>query len=348
MILIDFSAMAYQSLYSAVTATEPRVVDEYYETGDFASFMVYRILESIFETQDKFQGYGDVVLCLDGESKKNWRKKAYPMYKASRPLQRKQSKIKFDEVFPIMDGLVTALRQWSPYRVVRVPEAEGDDVIMVLAKELPGPTMIVSSDKDIIQMQRYPGIKQYSYMTQKFVTYEDKHEDSMSDWLLEHVVLGDAADDVPRVVDGLKFTPEFQKYLDDNNIKVDEMTVRNSDWMSWGFTERKGASLMPNIFERPRFGMTTARKTIEAAGGLEAWLDSDPRLRQNFEMNATLVLERGIPNTVRQDVMTEYQKADDKADAAKFEQFLESNGIAHMSLSLPANFKKTFSVEDLF
>lgn len=126
------------------------------------------------------------------------------------------------------------------------------------------------------------------------------------------------------------------------------MTVRNSDWMSWGFTERKGASLMPNIFERPRFGMTTARKTIEAAGGLEAWLDSDPRLRQNFEMNATLVLERGIPNTVRQDVMTEYQKADDKADAAKFEQFLESNGIAHMSLSLPANFKKTFSVEDLF
>ena len=348
MILIDFSATVYQSMYSAIAVTKPAEINGKYRTADFAPYMVCRTLENIFEMQERFSNCGDVVLCLDGDGSKNWRKKIYPMYKASRPIQRKESPINFNEVFEVTDSLVDTLANNSPYKVVKVPEAEGDDVIMVLAKDLPGPTTIVSSDKDIIQMQKYPGIQQYSCMTQKFVTYETKHEDSMQGWLLEHVVLGDATDDVPRIVDGLKFTESFKQFMAANGIDADEMTVRNGDWTMWGFTEHRPNTTMLDIFERPRFFISTARKLIKEYGGLDAWLDSDPRLRQNYEMNKQLVLEEGIPDSVRNDISTAYQEAKTNVNVKKFEEFLSNSGVPSTALTLPRNFKKTFTVEDLF
>lgn len=348
MILIDFSAIAYQSMYSAVAVTKPSVTgDGKYCTADFAPFMVFRTLETIFETQQRFSNCGDVVLCLDGDSSANWRKTVYPMYKSSRPVQRQQSQINFTEVFNTISELTGILNEASPYKVVRAKEAEGDDVIMVLAKELPGPTMIVSADKDLIQMQRYPGIQQYSPMTQKFVTCETKHEESLDDWLLEHVVLGDATDDVPRVVDGLEFTDAFKKHLTSINTKVDEITVRNGDWRQWGFTEQRSNGAL-DIFQRPRFGISTARREIKRFGSLDKWLDSDPRLRQNYELNRTLVLEEGIPQQVRESIKAQYREAPDTVDLKRFEEFLDQHGIQRMALTLPSNFNKRFSVEDLF
>lgn len=352
MILIDFSAIAYQSMHGAVSAVKPNVNETgKYCTEDFAPFMVYKILSSIFDVQQRFANCGDVVLCLDGEGSRNWRKTVYPMYKSSRPIQRQESPINFNEVFNILDTLVNTLTEASPYKVVKVPEAEGDDVIMVLAKELPAPTMIISSDKDIIQMQRYPGIKQYSPMTQSFVTYETKHEDSMDNWLLEHVVLGDATDDVPRVVDGLEFTEAFKKFLAFNNIETDVLTVRNGNWFTWvekGFTEHKKNSIVPDIFVKPRFGISTAKKAIKACGGLEAWLNSDARLRRNYELNKTLVLEEGIPGPIREDIKAAYSNASEDVDSKRFEDYLDSLGITRLMLTLPSNFNRKFSVEDLF
>lgn len=348
MILIDFSAIAYQSMYSAIAVTKPEVQDDgKYRTADFSPFMIFRTLESIFETQQRFSNCGDVVLCLDGDSGLNWRKAVYPMYKSSRPVQRQASPVNFSEIFNTINDLIETLDQAAPYKVVKSPEAEGDDVIMVLAKDLPGPTMIVSADKDLIQMQRYPGIQQYSPMTQKFVTYETKHEHSMDDWLLEHVVLGDSTDDVPRVVDGLEFTEAFKKHLDSINKQVDEITVRNGDWRQWGFTECRPNGA-PDIFQRPRFGISTAKREIKRFGGLDAWLDSDPRLRQNYELNKTLVLEEGIPQQVRDSIKEHYAAAPNKTDLKQFEAYLDRNGIQRMSLTLPPNFNKTFTVEDLF
>lgn len=348
MILIDFSALAYQAIHSAVSTVKPRLDGEKFITSDFSPYMVYRILESVFDMQERFND-NNVVLCLDGESSKNWRKVIYPMYKSSRPKERKQSNINFNEVFEIINSLIDTLKTSSPYKVVRVPEAEGDDVIMVLAKELPGNKTIVSSDKDLIQMQQYPGIQQFSYLTQKFVTHEDKHEDTMQDWLLEHVVLGDATDDVPRIVDGLKFSPAFEKFIYENNLALTEAQVRNTNWEQYGFNEyRDGAMMMLDVFERPRFGITNARKLISQYGSLDAWLDSDPNLRENYNRNRALVLEEGIPDSVRRDVIIEYRNASDTVDFDAFEKFLNDNQIQHLSLSLPSNFRKPFTVEDLF
>lgn len=334
MILIDFSALAYQSMHSAIAATKPSLRDNKYVTEEFTPFMLYRIIESIIEVQDRFSNYGDVVLCLDGESKRNWRKALFPMYKANRAKERKESQIKFDEVFPVFNELIGQLALNSPYKVVRVPEAEGDDVIMVLARDLPGPHMIVSSDKDLIQMQCYPGIKQYSPMTQKFVTPATKHGDTMQEWLVEHVVLGDSTDNVIRVVDGLEFTEEYRNSLTEPKTEAE---VRNGDW---------GELALTDIFVKPRFGMATALKAIKEHGGLDSWLDSDPRLRSNYELNSKLVLEAGIPDTVRKDVVGEYSKASAKTQLNEFKKFLALYNISHLELIL--NWKAEFSVEDLF
>lgn len=349
MILIDFSGLAYQDMYSSISAVKPRLINDKYCTEDFAPYMIYRILEDIFEIQTKFCEYGDVVICLDGDGSKNWRKNLYPMYKSSRPKERKQSNINFNEVFGVLTNLIYILQTASPYKVVRIAEAEGDDVIMALAKEANEEVMIVSADKDMIQMQQKPNVKQYSYMTQKFVTYEDKGEDTMEDWLLEHVVLGDATDDVPRVVDGLKFTEAFKQFMKMHNLNLTEEQVRNSDWSQYGFDEyRPGVMQMLNIFEKPRFGISTAKKTIKSFGSLDAWLDSDHRLRDNYNLNKALVLESGIPDDIRKNIIDSWCNAQTDVDINKFNEFLEAYGISPLSLPLPSNFNKKFTIEDLF
>lgn len=351
MILVDFSALAYQAMYSAVSATNPRLDGDKYRTEDFAPFMVYRVMESLFDISTRFRNCGGIVICLDGDGQRNWRKTYYPMYKSSRPKERRASQINFTEVYEVINDIIHLLETACPYKVVRVPEAEGDDVVMVLAREAAGhgDTMIVSCDKDMIQMQKYPGIQQYSYMSQKYVTYEDKHENSMDDWLLEHVVLGDAADDVPRIVDGLKFSSAFAKYIEEHGLQLTESDVRNTNWEQYGFDEyRDGARMMLDVFERPRFGMAAARKAIKAAGSLDLWLDSDPRLRNNYELNRILVLEEGIPDTVRSSIIANYGKACDTIDNAAIDKFMQKYGISRMMLQLPDEFHRSFTVEDLF
>ena len=50
-----------------------------------------------------------------------------------------------------------------PYKMIEVYGAEADDIIATLCKHFQDEKiMIVSGDKDFIQLQTYPNVKQYS------------------------------------------------------------------------------------------------------------------------------------------------------------------------------------------
>ena len=57
------------------------------------------------------------------------------------------------------------------------------------------PVMIVSADKDFIQLQKYSNVQQFSPLTKKQVS--DKNPQR---YLLEHVFKGDSSDGVPNVL----------------------------------------------------------------------------------------------------------------------------------------------------
>ena len=102
-----------------------------------------------------------------------------------------------------------------PYKSVEVYGAEADDIIATLCSEYAEEIMILSGDKDFIQLQRFPNVKQYSPITKKMINGEDPVR-----YMKEHVFKGDTSDGVPNVlspdntfVDGLRQKPMTKKKI---------------------------------------------------------------------------------------------------------------------------------------
>lgn len=333
MILLDFSALMHQMIFSSVKTIQPRKENEQYITKDFINYTKYLILENIFDIQNRFRNYKDLVICLDNTRNGNWRKDVLGSYKSQRTVTRAKSDINYSEVFKEIDGFLDFLKLHSPYHVVSVPKAEGDDVILCLAKHFAQrePIMIISSDKDMIQAQKHGDVKQYSLLTRKFVTAETK-SDNMEDWLLEHVVLGDACDEVPRVIDETVFSDDFQDFLDTKNISLTpKQFLEHREKLETKFSE---LGFERDFFKKERFGMSTLKRRIRDFGSLDKWLDSNELYRTNFERNKRLVLEEFIPEFILEE-STKQIDLKTNFDFNAFRKYLEENQLRSLEDKMP-------------
>ena len=138
-------------------------------------------------------GMGGLVICCD--SAKNWRKDSFPEYKANRKRKREDDTTDWKSLFQFLDEMIEDLRNYFPYKVMRVERAEADDIIAVLNEYVAtNPTLIISSDKDFIQLQKYEGVQQWSPLTKNFV----KGDPEASLW--EKLIKGDTGDGVPNIL----------------------------------------------------------------------------------------------------------------------------------------------------
>lgn len=179
-----------------------------------------------------------MVLACDGGS---WRKEIFPQYKASRKTSRDASGLDWKEFFRILSVVRDEVKEHLPYKVVHIQNIEADDIIGTLAEKTQNfgehePVMIISADKDFIQLQRYPNVRQFSPMTKAFVK-----ENKPFKYLYEHIMRGDSGDGIPNVlspdntfVDKIRQKPISTKKIEqwiasyDNLDKVmDEATYRN-------------------------------------------------------------------------------------------------------------------------
>jgi hypothetical protein len=166
--------------------------------------------------QSYFREYGELVICYD--SKHYWRRDYYPEYKASRKKTRNNSGHDWDDIFECLNMIKEEITDNFPYKVLEVYGAEADDIIAALCLELEfdnGNTLILSGDKDFVQLQTYNNVKQYSPITKKFINNGDPAE-----YLYEHILKGDTSDGVPNVlspdntfVDGLRQKPLSKKKI---------------------------------------------------------------------------------------------------------------------------------------
>ena len=118
-----------------------------------------------------------------------------------------------------MSEIKSELKNIFPYKFLEVYGAEADDIIAVLCGELEfdnGKTLIVSGDKDFIQLQKYKNVSQYSPITKKFVNGADPTR-----YLIEHILRGDTSDGIPNVLSpdhtfeqGLRQRPLGKKKID--------------------------------------------------------------------------------------------------------------------------------------
>ena len=158
--------------------------------------------------------YGEVVLTWD--SKHSWRRDYFPEYKASRRKGREESDLNWDDIFGTLNKIRNEIKENFPYKYLEVFGAEADDIIGFLCEENKDEKiMIISGDKDFIQLQKYPNVKQWSPITKK-----DVNGFNPTTYLKEHILRGDTSDGVPNVlspdntfVDGLRQRPLSRKKI---------------------------------------------------------------------------------------------------------------------------------------
>ncbi len=181
------------------------VIGSYMMASKFSSADMNTIRPAVLNTlrlyRTKFVSeFGELILCCD--DRKSWRKELFPNYKASRKKTRSAAPIDWDNLYECLNQLKEELSEWFPYKVLQVEKAEADDIIAVLVELANERTLILSSDKDFIQLHHF-NVRQYSPIQKKFVEGDAK-------WSLhEKLVKGDVGDGVPNI-------------MSDDNVFVDE------------------------------------------------------------------------------------------------------------------------------
>ena len=102
----------------------------------------------------------------------------------------------WDVIHDVLETIRAEVKENFPYKNMRVDRCEGDDIIATLVKRfhLDEEIVIVSSDKDFLQLQKYDGVVQYCPRSKKFLNCENPDY-----YLFEHIVTGDNSDGVPNV-----------------------------------------------------------------------------------------------------------------------------------------------------
>lgn len=194
MILVDMNQVMISNLMVQVHHTKE--VD--------IGIVRHMVLNSLRMYNQKFgEEYGELILCYD--SKKYWRREFFPYYKGTRKKDREKSDLNWSVIFETLNTIRDEIRDNLPYKVMEVEGAEADDIISVLIKrqskiniELQKSnleitkTLILSGDKDFIQLQKYPGVNQYNPVLKKFISGQDPKE-----YIIEHVLKGDRSDGIP-------------------------------------------------------------------------------------------------------------------------------------------------------
>ncbi len=182
--------------------------------------------------QSYFKEFGELVICYD--SKNYWRREYFPEYKAGRRKSRETSSHDWNDIFECLNAIKSEIRENFPYKVLEVYGAEADDIIAALCGELEfdnGKTLILSGDKDFIQLHRFKNVKQYSPITKKFINGEDPTE-----YLYQHILKGDSSDGIPNVlspdntfVDGLRQRPLSKKKISEWAGPLCEQVLPNDE-----------------------------------------------------------------------------------------------------------------------
>jgi hypothetical protein len=209
-VLIDLNQVLISNLMQQINSNPKVKLDE-----NLIRHMVLNSLRSyIRQFKEK---YGNIIICCD--SKKYWRRDVFPFYKSNRKKARDESGFDWTLIFETLNKIRDELKENFPYKVIDVEGAEADDVIGVLSARLSSSEdiLILSSDKDFVQLQKYSNVTQYSPILKRFVTADDPHL-----YVKEHIIKGDRGDGIPNFLsaDNVFALGERQKVI--NKKKLEE------------------------------------------------------------------------------------------------------------------------------
>ena len=207
MIIVDINQIMISNLMVQINGRNAVELSE-----DLVRHMV---LNSLRAHNKKFRKeYGQMVIACD--SSNVWRRTAFPNYKAGRKENRAKSEHDWEFIFDVLAKIKKEIKDILPYKVVAVESTEADDIIATLCKRTNEKVLILSGDKDFIQLHN-DRIKQYNPVLNKFV---GKDENPVI-YIREHILKGDRSDCIPNVlsddnvfIEGRRQTPLTKKKIE--------------------------------------------------------------------------------------------------------------------------------------
>jgi len=228
MIIIDLNQVCISNIMAQIGNHTNLKIEE--------DLVRHMILNKIRMIRQKFKSYGDIVIACDG--KNNWRRQVFPLYKAVRRADREKSDFDWQAIYDVLNKIRDELKNYFPYVVIHLEGAEADDIIASLVKEYgvqlnnenTEKIVIVSGDKDFVQLQRFTNVEQYDPINKKMIV-----ESNPEQFLKQHIIRGDKGDGVPNILSDddcfvakkrqKKITEKFISNFDENTL--DETTARN-------------------------------------------------------------------------------------------------------------------------
>ena len=228
MILVDLNQVMIANMMMQIGNHHNAEIDE--------GMLRHMILNTLRANRKKFTSeFGELVICCD--DKNYWRRQAYPYYKANRKKSRDKSEMDWNAIFIALNNIREELKEFFPYKVIQVETCEADDIIGVVTHEegtvlnAGEPILILSGDKDYIQLHKYANVKQYDPVRKRWISNANPEK-----YLAEHIIKGDAGDGIPNILSadnsfvmGIRQRPITQKRLaewaDINNM--DDEVKRN-------------------------------------------------------------------------------------------------------------------------
>jgi len=188
MIIFDYNQVAISSLMEQIGSSKKPVEEA------LVRHMILNVIRTYVKKFKATHGPEVVIAC---DNRNYWRRELFPQYKASRKKSRDASGHDWNSIFECLHKIKEELKEHSPYKVVDVDTAEADDIIATLAirQSIHEKVMILSSDKDFAQLQRFDNVEQYSPILKKFIK-----EPLPTVQLKQMIIRGDKGDGIPNIL----------------------------------------------------------------------------------------------------------------------------------------------------
>ena len=222
MILVDMNQVMIANMMMQIGNHQNAEID--------VNMLRHMILNTLRANRKKFTAeFGELVICCD--DKNYWRRQIYPYYKANRKKSRDSSELDWNAIFTALNSIREELKEFFPYKVIQIETCEADDIIGVVTHEegtelnAGEPILILSGDKDYIQLHKYANVKQYDPVRKRWISNANPEK-----YLAEHILKGDSGDGIPNVLSpdncfvmGIRQRPVTQKriaeWADINNMQ---------------------------------------------------------------------------------------------------------------------------------
>ena len=188
MIIFDFNQVAISNLMEQIGSSK-LAVDE-----TLVRHMILNTIRTYVKKYKDSHGPEVVIAC---DNRNYWRREIFPFYKASRKKNREASGHDWSSIFECLGKIKQELKDYSPYKVLDIETCEADDIIAVLAMKYSSTqkVMILSSDKDFAQLQKFPNVEQYSPILKKSIK-----EPLPTAQLKQLIIRGDKGDGIPNIL----------------------------------------------------------------------------------------------------------------------------------------------------